>query len=86
MNDMNEMIMKVEDFCKMSDELISDCMKLAMDEDAIGLMTDIPPKSFELMQNAMKLYEASKEITIGQAKMLVDMNDKLDKVLEKLEK
>lgn len=89
---MNDMIKKVNDFCEQSDELIVEAMKMAFGmeevtlEDIMSGVVNITPEQFQMFQKLMKYYMLTKEIVKDQTRMLVDMNDKLDKVLEKLEK
>lgn len=88
---MNDMIKKVNDFCEQSDELIVEAMKMAFGmeevtlEDIVSGVVDITPEQFQMFQKLMKYYMLTKEIAKDQTRMLVDMNDKLDKVLERLE-
>lgn len=89
---MNDMIKKVNDFCNQSDELIVETVKMAFGmeevtlEDIMSGVVDITPEQFQMFQKLMKYYLLTKEIAKDQTRMLVDMNDKLDKVLAKLEK
>ena len=49
----------------------------------MDVIKEMDTKTFELMQNSLKLMYMTKEYHIAQAKQLDDINFKLDKLLSK---
>lgn len=49
----------------------------------MDVIKEMDTKTFELMQNSLKLMDMTKEYQIAQAKQLDDINFKLDKLLSK---
>lgn len=49
----------------------------------MDVIKEMDTKTFELMQNSLKLMDMTKEYQIAQAKQLDEINCKLDKLLSK---
>lgn len=49
----------------------------------LDVIMEMDTKTFELMQNSLKLMDMSKEYQIAQAKQMDEINNKLDKLLNK---
>lgn len=79
---MNNILNKLEDYTKGVTELKKKLLALSMEEDNIKQMRS---SEFELMQQTLNMIDASIELTSGQIKMLVNIDEKLDKLLEKQE-
>ena len=80
---MNNIMNKLEDYTKGVRELKKKLLALSMNEDSIKQMRS---SEFELMQETLKMIDTSIELTSGQIKMLVSIDEKLDKLLEKNKK
>ena len=76
---MNNIMNKLEDYTKGVTELKKKLLALSMNEDNIKQMRS---SEFELMQQTLKMIVTSIELTSGQIKMLVSIDEKLDKLLK----
>lgn len=79
---MNNIMNKLEDYTKGVTELKKKLLALSMGEDNIKQMRS---SEFELMQQTLKMVDASIELTSCEIQMLVRIDEKLDKLLEKQE-
>ena len=77
---MNNIMNKLEDYTKGVTELKKKLLALSMGEDNIKQMRS---SEFELMQQTLKMVDASIELTSCEIQMLVRIDEKLDKLLKK---
>lgn len=75
---MNNIMNKLEDYTKGVTELKKKLLALSMNEDSIKQMRS---SEFELMQQTLKMVDASIELTSCEIQMLVRIDEKLDKLL-----
>lgn len=83
---MNEMMTKVNEFCKEADELMNETISMVMDEEGVGaldVLANISPEQAKLMQRMIKMYTLAKELTVCQCQMMTDMDKKLDYLVDK---
>lgn len=77
---MNNILNKLEDYTKGVTEFKKKLLALSMNADNIKEMRS---SEFELMQQTLNMIDASIVLTSEQIKMLVNIDEKLDKLLEK---
>lgn len=78
----NELSKKAEELNKMMDEFMNDFIsKFGMD-----MVRCSEPEDILMLKNVMKMYDLSKDFIESYAKKFDEMDQKLDKILKKLEK
>ena len=73
---------ETEKFCEELDEVMELVVKEAMDVDTIKCMDD---RTLNAIKKCLDLVESAKRITLAQADVLDDMNNKLDRLLAQKE-
>lgn len=67
---------------------VDDAMEVCMKQAGVSIMDlkDINTDDLASIQAILKLFDTSKKILVSQAEMMDEMNAKLDKLLQKLDK
>ena len=73
---------ETEKFCEELDEVMELVVKEAMDVDTIKCMDE---RALQAIKKCLDLVESAKRITLAQADVLDDMNNKLDRLLAQKE-
>ena len=73
---------ETEKFCEELDEVMELVVKQAMDVDTIKCMDE---RALQAIKKCLDLVESAKRITLAQADVLDDMNNKLDRLLAQKE-
>ena len=73
---------ETEKFCEELDEVMELVVKEAMDVDTIKCMDE---RALQAIKKCLDLVESAKRITLAQADVLDDMNNKLDRLLAQIE-
>lgn len=66
-------------------EEINNLKTLCMEEIVNNGVDDVDERGFKALKSTLKLINLSNEFLVEEAKMMDDMNKKLDKLLEKIE-
>ena len=76
------MLEKAKNLVKEINEVKGACMKLALNEDMFEYMSG---EEFEFISKTMKLMDDSLDLVLEQAKLFTEMDEKLDRLIKKLE-